>query len=608
MNNKYVLILALLALIPFASAANIVVYSPATVGSSFDVIIGFNETFAGFNGAEFEVDGAEVIGVSTQLVNTEADHYQDRVIVSTSRPTAVKSFAKVTLSVSGSAGDDVIIDITNIKISYNDELGIAKLPLALGSKSLQVRLSTCVDYEFASTDSSGAKLFNLMCYCQEGYVPTVSSLGTPECTSEDYAQNIYGDHSVSCEDGLDAIGDTGFCCEAGYDFALSNNLAEFLGTPSDACDVTQNKNPIAKIDDPDDNDDFDEDERVYFEAKASDSDGEVVAYLWDFGDRSQPWGYLDVNTKDEIICKPYSSSDKSCLEENAVSLYDYDEDEEVPCSCELKYEDELLNIYPKSVSTKQKTFHTYKDKYACTPFDDDQTNECDITLWVFDDRNATGKTSIDIELTKNEFDGGSSLFCGDGIRNGVEECDTTVVNSCATGICEDDCTCMPKATTPTTITAEDIVLDTGNDPVCGNSRCEFGETSATCLSDCHCGDGTCQKTLESGDTCPSDCGSGSSTMIILIVILAASGILFMLYKKGFDFGAFLPAKFSFGKSSSKFSDTPTSAPKSDTGSIEDYIRRTRKMGYSYTQIRTNLEKKGWSEDKINKVFSKVGLQ
>jgi len=46
-----------------------------------------------------------------------------------------------------------------------------------------------------------------------------------------------------------------------------------------------------------------------------------------------------------------------------------------------------------------------------------------------------------------------------------------------------------------------------NCPVCGNKKCEAGETVDTCPQDCegYCGDGICNSYFESSETCPQDC-------------------------------------------------------------------------------------------------------
>ena len=49
----------------------------------------------------------------------------------------------------------------------------------------------------------------------------------------------------------------------------------------------------------------------------------------------------------------------------------------------------------------------------------------------------------------------------------------------------------------------------GTCPVCGDGKCEGGETLASCPGDCHCGNGQCEPAKsETPQTCASDCHCG----------------------------------------------------------------------------------------------------
>jgi cysteine-rich repeat protein len=458
-----------------------------------------------------------------------------------------------------------------------------------------------------TTLSSDTKQFGIV-------LSDLATLGSP-----------YGEFSQKCELGGERIAHTGYCCKDGYMINPEyNNFNELFANRMDACVDKPNKNPIARISFPEDDETYESGsgEDIYFRAEGTDSDGNITGYLWDFGDRTEPWGYLETNKYDEIICKAATGS-KSCDEEEAVSLDDYDKDEEVPCSCKLEYGEDLLNIYPESVSTKQKTIHKYEDKYACSEYDEEKESECEITLWVFDNEDGSGKTRITIDLSEEgsddgiDGDYGIDFYCGDGLVTGSEECDVGEITECDSGNCASDCTCVDEDSV-----GDDIgLIDNNNnvdnsDAVCGNNICEFGENSATCLTDCHCGDGVCQESMESNNTCPSDCKSGSSTFILLVIILAAVGIVFVLYKQGFDFSRITDIlhmlkipKFGKGSKETNMDTTMPEMPsiKTPESSLEEYIRSTRRKGFSYSQIKDTLEKKGWKEDKINEIFRNVGL-
>jgi cysteine-rich repeat protein len=431
----------------------------------------------------------------------------------------------------------------------------------------------------------------------------------------------YGNYSQLCKYGGEQISYTGYCCKNGYMVnPVFNNFNELFKNRINACIDVPNEGPVAKISFPENNEEYKAgaNEEVYFRAEGTDSDGNITGYLWDFGDRSKPWGYLATNEFDEIICKK-DGKRKSCDEDEAVALDDYEQDEQIPCSCDVEYSEDILNIYPESISTKEKTVHEYDDIYVCTEYDEEQETECTITLWVFDNEGSSSKSKITIDLV-TEVSGGDidydspDFYCGDGLITGAEECDIDDALDCETGECASDCTCA-KESDLDSIKLIDPSKDRDDDTVCGNSICEFGENSETCLTDCHCGDGICQDSMENENTCSSDCKSsgGSTTVILLVIILAAVGIIFLLYKQGFDFTRItslfkdfkFPTKSNTPDVESKFPEIPSS--KNPDSSLENYIRSTRKSGFSYSQIKDTLEKKGWKEDKINEIFRRVGL-
>lgn len=607
MNRNILIAVLLMAFIPLASAHELVISAPQVVDSNFVITLSFDETVLSFNGAEFEVDGANINSVSYPASSSAiAEFYQDKALIILSSSASVKTFAELSLHVSGTAGETITITIKNLKISY-DVNGEPTL-LDIADKSVDVTLSSCVSYPNSHTTPTGAELFNTGCYCDIGYEPHINTVGQAECVVP--ADNIYGTLSVPCEEGLDPIGDTGYCCAEGYEFAF-NDIDDMLGNGEDACIAAGNRAPVARIKNPSDNSEHKAGTKIYFKANGTDSDGQIVSYLWDFGDRSKPWGYLEADG-DEVVCKRSSSTTK-CSEDEAYALAEYEQelDGDIPCSCDLdEYGIELLNVYQDSASTSQNSFHTYSSKYDCTEWDDDEdTTECEVTLWVFDDANASGRTSIDVELETPSGGGGiegeSGLYCGDGIVTGTEVCDVGEVEACASGICKSDCTCQPASD------GSDITLDDTSDTICGNAKCEFGENAATCLADCHCGDGICQESVESKKTCPSDCKS-NTMIIVLVIILAGAGILFFLWKRGFDFSGFPPfeaitEKFTGSKGGGERSEPRGIAPSNPEAKLAEYIQRTRQQGHSYTQIKEALEAKGWKEDKINKVFSRVGL-
>jgi cysteine-rich repeat protein len=96
-------------------------------------------------------------------------------------------------------------------------------------------------------------------------------------------------------------------------------------------------------------------------------------------------------------------------------------------------------------------------------------------------------------------------FCGDGMCEGMETCETCPEDcgecppECGDGVCNGDETC------------ETCPEDCGEcPPECGDGVCEGDETCETCPEDCgecppECGDGVCEGDETCG-TCPEDCG------------------------------------------------------------------------------------------------------
>jgi cysteine-rich repeat protein len=441
----------------------------------------------------------------------------------------------------------------------------------------------------------------------------------------------YGPNTEICTETSGETIISAYCCSEGYHVDTEVELfSQTFDSEEDlVCVENDNILPSLSIKRPDDNSEQLAGSSVTFSAEGSDADGETVTHLWDFGDRLDPWGALDVDDDGEIICKQSSGSLK-CDYDDSYSLGEYGDTSEVPCVCidESDYVIDILNVYPDSASTSSHVTHNYDNIYACTAYDEDKTTECDVTLWVFDEDGASRTTSVDIELvTHLDGDdgddndhgaggsggsGGAGYYCGDELVTGDEECDIGAVDACVSGICESDCSCKPFVGSDISVNPDsDVDLDA--DTVCGNDRCEFGENSATCLTDCHCGDNVCQQSLESKKTCPTDCKSTGTTMILIVIILAAVGIIFYLWKEGFDFSKItdmipkgLPSMSKKTVNNDKSLDTGI-APSSPNSKLESYIRETRQKGFSFTEIKQELMKKGWTEDKVNKAFQKTAL-
>ena len=138
----------------------------------------------------------------------------------------------------------------------------------------------------------------------------------------------------------------------------------------------------------------------------------------------------------------------------------------------------------------------------------------------------------DIDSFTIDFAGSGSIdditikdICGDCIRNGDEQCDTNDDALCP-GQCLPDCTCPGDVTTTTTVTTSTSSTTTTLEPVCGNGikegdeECDDGEQNSdtepnACREDCtlpFCGDGVhdtetegCDNGDQNSDTEPDAC-------------------------------------------------------------------------------------------------------
>ncbi len=95
---------------------------------------------------------------------------------------------------------------------------------------------------------------------------------------------------------------------------------------------------------------------------------------------------------------------------------------------------------------------------------------------------------------------GSCATCGNGFREGGEQCDGTDVGTAT-------CATLGYNAGSIGCDLETCVLSGERCSTCGNNRCDLLETTATCPADCvtTCGNGTCDAS-ERCTTCPRDCG------------------------------------------------------------------------------------------------------
>jgi hypothetical protein len=112
------------------------------------------------------------------------------------------------------------------------------------------------------------------------------------------------------------------------------------------------------------------------------------------------------------------------------------------------------------------------------------------------DDDCDGLTDEDCAAADADADGDAGPECGNGTREGTEECDTTVPESCGrcgegTRTCQSDCTwggcsgtgCAPDDTQPCGICGDNGTQTCGGD--CGWGSCDIGPTRCNSASDCY---------------------------------------------------------------------------------------------------------------------------
>ena len=547
-----------------AAAAEFTVTAPVTVDSSFDAVVSVSEKIGNVRGVEFKVyysiseatTDLEFTGATTTdgLTGLEVSANENgKVVVYSPTATDIEGdIIKLHFKSVGSEGDKPSIYIDNILISADGNL-------VGGQKTggVVVTLSACAEYPNTKTGEGGG-IPGTDCGCVEGatlYNDPVTLKWS--CEFQD-ATDLFGPHAEACGEDGDPIYNTGYCCKEGYKLNESiNHFDELTGDNTHTCVIIPNTAPRANIFNAPNN--VTPGFKVNFSAAgSSDSDGSIKSYLWDFGDDSTP-------------------------------------------------------------SSLPSTIHTYQSNDACL------NSVCVVKLTVTDDDGATDDATAIVKLLT---DGKTPVpsNCGNNIVEVGEICDGVDDAECESGICNSDCSaCIetsiqqptppitpdptPPPTTAPPQTAPPLT------PTCGNAICETGESPASCLQDCHLNDGICQKSYgESPDTAPLDCQKSNTNLILAVLALALlGGGGFIAIKKGWISAIGPFGHHGFEDSTNlmeeldKLSEKHEVAkPHNDTGKLANYVKETKSQGFSYSQIKNSLKKKGWKEATIDAAFAKLG--
>lgn len=162
-------------------------------------------------------------------------------------------------------------------------------------------------------------------------------------------------------------------------------------------------NPIAIITEPSEGE-IDAGDKVEFDQASVDLDGEIVKWVWDFGDRSQPWGTL--GTSGNLpACYNSDNSAVFCAGTDASWEGTFEEGKDCTCLDDSEY------IYPDSFEEFDEEPNTLVYTYANDEVCGDDF-DCDVTLTVEDDAGLTHTQTVVLE-----FDEPEPFSCSDSISN-----------------------------------------------------------------------------------------------------------------------------------------------------------------------------------------------
>ena len=282
----------------------------------------------------------------------------------------------------------------------------------------------------------------------------------------------------------------------------------------------------------------------------------ITLWVLDFGDESEPWGYLGVRINQQAC---FSSTDAtlSCVTgiiKDSDAIGD-------PCACSS----EVSRIYPTTtVETSVAPgirYHTYETVDDCG---DDFI--CTVNLTV---STASYSESESIDLKFNQED-----ICE--AHPALDECQPApVVDPCIANPNMIGCQDEPEAT-----------IDSDFDPLTTDTTGQDNYVS----QDPPPSEDDFDPLEGLGDEPPEEPeGTGIGKIVLILILLSAlGGAGFYMWKRGMFSKLKLP-----GKAKVKSTET-TSSP------IQTYIAKAKSAGESNVVIKQNLKNSGWPEEEINK--------
>ena len=138
--------------------------------------------------------------------------------------------------------------------------------------------------------------------------------------------------------------------------------------------------------------------QIIFEEASIDLDGRIVEWIWDFGDKSDPWGYIGT-IGNLPACFNYNNPLISCTGQQNIEWATQTFASEADCTCV----NQSAHIYPQSViestSAPGLLLYSYGSPDACADYGDDEDRDCEVTLTVKDNMGNVDTASVTLTLS-----------------------------------------------------------------------------------------------------------------------------------------------------------------------------------------------------------------
>jgi len=395
-------------------------------------------------------------------------------------------------------------------------------------------------------------------------------------------------------------------------------------------------------------------EQVTFQEASVDLDGQIVKWIWDFGDRSRPWGFL--GTSGNLpACYNYDNSLVFCSGESKIKwiTQEFKLDADCVCLSDSNY------IYPESViestTAPSLRLYSYSTEGACADYGKPEDRECEVTLTVTDNTGLTSSSTVVLNLgeeakdpdalceakvedskscdegeTDEVFSEGSlNCCCGPGMYV-VEESSISQTFGSQTKSC--------SSTPPVSIKKKPVIPKNPIVPTVPQTAPESNYVTPKAKDVQYHGESinaqlTGKSSSSQAQTVASDISRESKLPVVPVIGLIVIALLVALgfaYKKGkLPYGVEDTIRNILGKirlpkravpeTPSEFTPSSQTEPvesvitepigtsstpsSQSTDPLSSYVSQARGQGKSDEQIRSVLKAQGWPDDKIDEAMT-----